>query len=703
MDSANILPGQRKVSPEQAFRLALEHHAAGRRQQAETLVRKVVQLQPRHAHAWQLLAIITHEAGDTAQAIELMGKAIQASPMVSGFYSNRAEMHRLAGNPDQALADGEQAVRLAPESAIAHCNLGIIRYHRLDLDGAEASQQRALQLAPDHLPAINNMGSIRRDRKDRAGAVEMYRRVLALRPDYHEAANNLGAVLTEMEDPEGGLKVLLEVVRKRPNYAEAHCNLGHAFLALENYAQAEQAMANALRLKPDYAEAMEGLARCAQEARDYARAEQYAMQAHTLKPQRPHILTLMAGIQSEQGYQEKALVTYDRALALDPNMIGALIGKGHALMELGRLDQAEQQFRRAIELDPQALASRQALTQVRKVSDDDDNFAALRKAAENIASMPETRAMSLHFSLGKAYDDTKQYDLAFPHFLEGCRIKRTRTEYDADRNTRTVENICRVFSRERIDSLRGAGHPSSLPIFVLGMPRSGTTLTETIIASHPQVFGAGELPDLLHIAAAHGGTGNPGYPLNMQRLTRDDLEKLGREYADRLQTRAPGYRHITDKMPANFMGLGLAHLILPNAKIVHVRRNAVDTCLSGFTKLFSRSQRHTYDLRELGRYYRDYLTVTNHWRTVLPPGSFYEVRYEQLVANQEEESRKLIAYCGLEWDDACLSPDKTERTVKTASITQVRQPVYQSSVERWRVYEKFLGPLLEELGDAAYE
>lgn len=701
MSTAEFVPGQRQVSVDQAFKLATGHHAAGRRQQAETLAAQIVKIEPRHAFAWQLLAVIAHESGHTQQGITLLGKAIQCHPMIASFYANRAEMQRLAGNLPQAVADGEQAVRLEPTSAIAHSNLGIACYHLGELTRAETCQRQALNLDPNHLPALNNLGSICRDRKDRAGAIDMYRKVLTLRPDFLESANNLGAVLTEMEDPEEGLKVLLGVVKARPNYAEAHCNIGNAFLALENFTNAEKAFSTSIRLQPDYAEAYEGLARCAQEQRNLTLAEQHTHKAIALKP-RAAGYSLLGGIYSEQSFPEKAADAYEKALALDPILVSAFLGKGHLLMEMGKMDAAEQCFQHALELDPDNIAPRLSLTQVRKTKAGDENFAALQEAAKKIQDMPVTRAISLHFALGKAYEDMKQHDEAFPHYLEGCRLKRQRIEYSADNNTLIINNIRKVFSKDMIDGLRGTGgSTSNTPIFVLGMPRSGTTLTETIIASAPGVYGAGELPDLVQIAAQPLGQSDEGYPLNMQKISGADLTRMGEKYVAQLKQRAPDSPHITDKMPANFLELGLIHLMLPNAKIIHVRRNPVDTCLSAFTRLFHKSQHQSYDLREIGRYYRDYLSVMSHWRDVLPAGSFYEIQYEELVANQEEESRKLIEFCGLSWSDACLDPHKTERNVKTASVTQVRQPVYTSSVERWRVYEKFLGPLLEELQDAA--
>jgi hypothetical protein len=233
------------------------------------------------------------------------------------------------------------------------------------------------------------------------------------------------------------------------------------------------------------------------------------------------------------------------------------------------------------------------------------------------------------------------------------------------------------------------------------MPRSGTTLTEQIIASHPDVHGAGELPDLMAIAQRDAAGTGAVFPNNILALDQPRLGTWAAEYVAGLQRRAPDARHITDKMPANFMAIGLIHVMLPNAKIIHVSRNPVDTCLSCFMQLFSSGQQQSYELSELGKYYVDYARLMEHWRNVLPAGAFLDVQYEDIVAEQETQARRMIAFCGLDWDDACIDFHKNERSIRTASKSQVRQPIYKSSVERWRPYEKFLGPLLDALGDLA--
>jgi hypothetical protein len=320
---------------------------------------------------------------------------------------------------------------------------------------------------------------------------------------------------------------------------------------------------------------------------------------------------------------------------------------------------------------------------------------------QDIEKLNDDKRISLHYALGKAYDDLKEYDKAFPQFLEGARIKRSKLQYNADDDVARSRRITELCDKSFIEKLRGAGDPSSLPIFVLGMPRSGTTLTEQIVASHPDVFGAGELRDLMEVAQQMPTSQKNflSYPDNLAALSREDVSRWGSDYVARLRKRAPGAKHITDKMPANYMALGLIPLLLPNAKIIHVKRNPVDTCVSCFTRLFNRHQDATYNLTELGRHYVNYAKLMEHWRDVLPEGSFIEVQYEDIVADMEGQARRLIHFCGLEWNDACLDFHKNTRKIRTASVTQVRQPIYNSSVERWRHYEKYLDPLLKELGE----
>jgi hypothetical protein len=279
-------------------------------------------------------------------------------------------------------------------------------------------------------------------------------------------------------------------------------------------------------------------------------------------------------------------------------------------------------------------------------------------------------------------------------------MKRCLIDYDESRMFDLFDRIRDVFTSELLRRKEGAGDPSQVPVLIVGMPRSGTTLIEQILASHPKAFGGGELRDLGEVIAAHCdlAAAPAAYPECLRDMPGEVLGRIGAGYAARLRRRAPTAERIIDKMPANFLHLGLLHLALPNARIIHARRDPIDTCVSCFTRLFGGEQQFSYDLGELGRYYRRYQSLMAHWRATLPAGAMLEVDYEQLVDNLEPQARRIVDYCGLEWDDACLRFYETKRQVHTSSAAQVRQPIYRTAVGRWRPYRQWLGPLLEELG-----
>ena len=486
-------------------------------------------------------------------------------------------------------------------------------------------------------------------------------------PDSGFAWKVLGAAL--QIQGKDSLPALRKAAELLPGDAVAHYNLGNILHERGRLNEAEASYRRALQIEPDGADMHTNLGKTLQ----------------------------------DMGRIEEAEASYRRALQIKPDHAEAHNNLGETLMESGRLDEAEASLRRALQIRPDYLKVRLSLASVRKVKADDENLAALiavDEAARNSATpLSGEDAVCLHFALGKSHDDIGDHAKAFPYFLDGNRLKRATFDYDPDETARRIDSIMHNLDMATMDRLRGGGDPSHLPIFILGMPRSGTTLVEQIISSYPGVHGAGELVDLAAILR-HDIAGAV-FPDNLHSLDQARLTAWGAEYVAGLQRRAPDARRITDKMPANFLAVGLIHLMLPNAKIIHVNRNPVDTCLSCFTQLFKDGQEFTYDLAELGRYYVDYARLMEHWRKVLPDGAFLDVRYEDIVADQEAQSRRLIEYCGLEWDDACLDFHQSKRAVRTASMARVRQPIYKSSVERWRPYEKFLGPLFDALGDLA--
>jgi tetratricopeptide (TPR) repeat protein len=702
---ATPTPAGGPLTPEQAMQIASQLQSAGRPQEAERILRQILQANPRHAHALHLLGVVAYQAGQAPMALQLIGQAIEVEPNVALFHSNLAEMNRQQGRVQDAIRHGERAVTIEPSMASAQSNLGIAYYDAKDYDRAEACHQKALTLAPQLLQSLNNLGSIERAHKDLKAAAEWYRKALAIQPDFLESLSNLGAVLVEDDQADAAQPSLERALYLQPNYPEALCNLGLVRLKQERADEASALLRRSLQLRPGYPEALVGLARALHEQDQFAEAEAMLMQAVENAPDKGDAWCQLGSVRMEMGEPAKAEAAYTRALEIDPNMADALTGLGNLRLEEGKIDDSVVLLQRAIGIDADNLGARFHLTQARKVKPGDENLAVLEAKANDVAvlsGLGEDKRISLHYALGKAYDDIKDYDRAFPHFLEGARLKRAKLHYDANADAARIDRLIASVDRGFIERLHGGGDPSDLPVFVLGMPRSGTTLTEQIIASHPEVQGAGELRDFMEVVQQPSVAGPfLAYPDNLAGLTSDTLARWGADYVARQRARDAKARRVTDKMPANYLALGLIPLILPNARIVHVKRNPVDTCVSCFTRLFNKHQDATYDLYELGRHYANYARLMNHWRQMLPPSSFMEVQYEDIVADQEAQARRLIDWVGLEWNEACLEFHKTKRNIRTASVTQVRQPIYTSSVERWRNYEKYLGPLLEGLGEFA--
>ena len=534
-----------------------------------------------------------------------------------------------------------------------------------------AALQRAAQLLPDDAELHNQLGIVLTARERYAEAETSFKQALEISPDYVEACYNLSlAYMAQARLPDAE-QVLRLAIDTKPGYPMAHYGLGLVLKAQGRLPEAEASLQRAVELKPDFA----GGHYC------------------------------LAYFCMEQGRSGEAVSGFLRAVEIEPGYIDARIKLGECYAEQGRLPEAEACYRRVLEIVPGNIDARFNLGLIESRDSNDENLAALIEVEQAVKNHKKTltgnEVIQLNFALGRAYDNRGNYQRAFSYFLEGCRLKRATFDYGAEKTTARIAEIMRMFDRESIARLSNNGNPSDLPIFVLGMPRSGTTLVEQIIASHPAVHGAGELPDLMQIATGVLAGPELLFPNGVPPLSPDRLTTMGNQYLANLQRHAPDAHRITDKMPHNFMAVGLIHLMLPNAKIIHVKRNPVDTCLSCFTQLFQGKMEFTYELAELGRYYRDYQRLMEHWREVLPSGAFLNVQYEDIVADQAGQARRLIEYCGLEWSDACLDFHNNQRVVRTSSMAQVRQPIYKSSVERWRPYEKFLGPLFDALGEAA--
>jgi len=396
---------------------------------------------------------------------------------------------------------------------------------------------------------------------------------------------------------------------------------------------------------------------------------------------------------------DEALAAFDRALVLDPGLGDVRLMRAQALEYLGEADQAEQVVRAMLHEGPFEQRAGYQLALYKRFAAGDPDLARLEQLWERRDADPQHVA-HLGFALAKAYEDLGDIDRAWTMLEQANRAFRSTLRVDLAVHERACAEVRAQFTRETFTRNAGRGDPSEEPIFIMSLWRSGSTLTDQILCSHAMVRGAGELHSLQRVMVEWSRSLPPTVqdPQRYMRAFEADLARLGTAYLEDARRYSAGSARFTDKMPNNYQWLGTLHLMLPNARLVHVRRDPVDTCLAIYKRLFSNALGWAYDLREIGRYYRTYHAMMAHWREVLGE-QVLEVRYEELVAEPEPQIRRLIAGVGLPWDDACLAHHETKRSVATLSASQVRKPIYTDAVKRWKKYEKHLGPLLEELGE----
>jgi tetratricopeptide (TPR) repeat protein len=693
---STLSPTTLRVLLSEAFRC----QQAGRLDEAEQLCRQVLAVDANHVDALHFLGLIAQQTGRLATAISMIGRAIALRNDVPSYYNNLGNALQDHGLLGDAVVQYQHALALKPDYVQAYNNLGNALKTQGKLDAAITQYERALVLDPRYPQAHNNLGNVLQDQGRLAEAIAQYEAALALHPDYPPAHNNLGNALNTLGRPEDAIAHFERALVPNPKYAEAHNNLGIARKAMGELAEAMACYERALALAPNYAEAHNNLGNALQDLGDLVEATAHYEHAIALNPGYAAAHNNLGNARMANGRFADAVACYERAVALQPDYAPAYHHLGIALHSLGEFPQAQLAYEKAIDLAPQIARYYRALLDVRPVVPGDRYMVAMEDLGQDMASLTSVNQQELHFTLAKVYADLAQFERSFRHLLAGNALRRHDVAYEEKEMLGFFERVGMAFTPEVMQRLQGRGDPSGMPIFIIGMPRSGTTLVEQILASHPAVFGAGEREDFMQAVQriAPRDAVSPAYPELVPTLSGEALGELGASYLAALATAAPGAARITDKMPGNFAYAGLIHLALPNARIIHVRRDPIDTCLSCFSILFAGGQPQSYDLAEQGRYYRAYATLMQHWRRVLPAGVMLEVQYEDVVADVEQQARRIVAHCGLEWDDACLAFYETRRPVRTASAVQVRQNIHRTSIGRWRHYEAALQPLLRELG-----
>lgn len=621
------------------------------------------------------------------EANDIWTKASEKYPHDVRILSNWSNMLREMHNLKQAEKIALKALEIDPNDTDSYNNLGCALRDMGRSEEAVEAFEKATDIRPKNFQAHYNKALTFHDlgRYEQASIAARY--AIDFKEDYGDAYNALSSALVEVGEFTQAHYAAQRAVQLNPDDAESYLNLADVLYLASCFDDGHAALKEALKRNPDDPRAYSKLSSIYERLDEVDDALWAIDKAIELAPDTPLYLARKSSILHVANDIEESLICVDKSLAMNPNLMPALISKAETLIAVNRIKEAEKVLEKAKEINPDHPLIYFTLSNIKKFeSEDDEDFQKMLALQDDVSSMGVVFNSSLSYAIAKGYENQKQYEKAFEYLDRASAEKRQTIPYDKDGQSVLFDKMKTDFSPQVIKEFKGKGYDSDVPVFIVGMPRSGTTLTEQIISSHPDVFGAGELPDIMRTKRRMGD------------ISADNLKEAGELYVELASARnkTRDVKRITDKMPGNYLNIGFIAGILPNAKIIHCCRSPLDTCLSNYKQNFMVGQYWSYNLEEMGEEYARYLDLMKYWHEQLP-GQILDINYEDTVNDLETQARKLIDHIGLEWNDACLEPHKQKRAVLTASKSQVTQPVYKTSVQKWKIYEKQLQPLIDVL------
>jgi type IV pilus biogenesis/stability protein PilW len=695
-----IQAGTMRMTEQDAITIAGQLYGRGRYKQAENVCRQILKHKPSIADAHSILGVVLNAQGQAKEGIASLKRAVKLAPSVASYRSNLGEVQRQSGNLADAIVTLQEAIELDPRNPQAYNNLGITRFDSNNFDEAIESYRKAIELQPDFAEAHNNLGNALRRARKFDEAMESYQNALAYRERYPEAYNNMGTLLRDIGKTDQAEHSFRKALQQNPAYVDAHNNLASIYFNDRRDVDALRQLTEVLKIAPTDKRALILTARIQTRRANFVAAEQACRIVLKDEPDEAEALTVLGQVLHETDRFDEALQMLEKAAEVAPRNPETLNFFGVALKSVGRLDDARDQILRGVELNPGMYGAYANLNDLVDFSKEKELFERIETIMAASADKEADYMLPLHFAYAKALDDNGQHEKALEHYIAGGKLKRRQLTYDEAETFKFFEDIQKAFPAELFKNRPYDGNATTRPLFIVGMPRSGSTLVEQILASHGDVYGAGEVKyfsQALHKLRDRFPSLSK-YPDMVRELKPNHYKLVADGYEQALFSSAGNARIVTDKLLTNYFFVGLLHLMFPHAHFINTRRDPVDSSLSAFTKLFKDDMPHSYDLGEMGRYYRQYDALMKHWEKVLPKGVLKVVEYEKVVGNLEQEAKAIIEFLGLEWDDKVLEFHKSKRPVKTASVAQVRKPIYKTSVKRWKKYGKGLQPLVDAIG-----
>jgi tetratricopeptide (TPR) repeat protein len=614
-----------------------------------------LKIQPNNAQIYNNLGVALNDKGDPESALGSYKQAIKIKPDYDEAYYNMGIALQKKGERGAAINSYRQALKIRPDYVDAYYNMAVALQSKGDLEAAIDSFKQALEIKPDYAEAYYNMGSALNDKGDSEAAIDSYKQALKIKPDNAEAYYNIGVALQDKDDPEGAIDSYEQALKINPDFAEAYNNMGNALktkgdpeAAINNYLQA-------LKIKPNYADAYNNMGLALQDKCD----------------------------------PEAAIDSYKQALKINPKFAEAYNNMGNALKDKGDSAGAIDSFKQALKIKPDSAVAYSHFSDLNSYKEHDEHFIKMQSLCMDPSTTDEDRC-NLSFSLSKASEDLNEMSQSFNYLKMGNQLRKKILSYNVKQDIALFSQLKKSYPSIAKLALQSTGETGELkPIFILGMPRSGTTLVEQIVSSHSEVAGAGELTYVERFGQSIAkGVIGPNTEIILDFRQR---------YIEALKKRSDARSIVTDKMPQNFLYIGLIFSAFPDAKVIHVNRDPAATCWSNYKHYFvAKGLGYSYDLDDVVTYFGLYKDLMQFWQGHYG-GRIFDLNYDNLTINQEDETRKLIQYLELEWEDECLSPQRNKRSVRTASQQQVRQKVYQGSSQQWRKFEPYLNGAFDKL------